>query len=79
MTTKLYIVLGVALVALIVLLILYFRKKKKEKAAAAMAGQEAEAPGGGEIAVLKVLHRPSLVPAAPSHEQRQTSRLTPLE
>jgi type VI secretion system protein ImpL len=46
----LYIVLGLAAVALVVLTIIYFRNKKKAKAAAAAdAGQ---APGGDEISVL---------------------------
>jgi len=49
--TTLYILIGVALVALVVLLIVFFYLQKKKAKAAAQAGQPA-APGGDEISVL---------------------------
>jgi type VI secretion system protein ImpL len=50
--TALYVILGVAVVALIVLTILYFRNKKKAAKAAAQEADSGLAPGGDEIAVL---------------------------
>ncbi len=50
MSSTLYIILGVTLVALIVLVVLFLIKRKKAKAEA--AGEEATAPGGDEISIL---------------------------
>jgi type VI secretion system protein ImpL len=50
MSTTLYIILGVTLVALIVLSVLYFIKKKKAKEDA--GAEETNAPGGDEMSLL---------------------------
>ncbi len=50
--TALYVILGVAVLALIVLVILYFRNKKKAAKAAAQEADSGLAPGGDEVAVL---------------------------
>ncbi|HYW42685.1 MAG TPA: ImcF-related family protein [Bryobacteraceae bacterium] len=50
--TPLYIVLGVAVVALVVLLVFYLRSRKKEKQKAAAGMPAGDAPGGDDIAVI---------------------------